>query len=53
MQIPNKAFTLAAVLFLGLSTNLKADDPPMPTISVSGTAEIRVVPDEVVFYFFD
>ena len=45
----NKALILVATF--SLSSNLRADDPPMPTISISGTAEIRVVPDEVVFTF--
>ena len=46
-----KSLTLIFAVLLVLSSIVSADDPPMPTISVSGTAEIRVVPDEAVFTF--
>jgi len=47
-------FTYAITLLVSataLSTGVFGDEPPMPTITVTGTAEVRVVPDEAVFTF--
>jgi len=46
-------FSIFAIAILSLSfSNADAkDDPPLPTISVNGTAEVRAAPDEAVLTF--
>ena len=43
--------SLAICLLVCLNAALVADEPDPPTISVSGTAEVRVVPDNAVLRF--
>src|SRR5437764_701830 len=46
---PKKLFSLIAISILFANTIHAADNPQPRTITVSGQAEIQVVPDEVVF----
>lgn len=48
---PSNRFRFMPILICFVATPLLAIDDPMPTITVNGTAEVQVVPDEVILTF--